>query len=158
VDVRATATVVELLHNGRSVALHRRVYGRGNHYETRLDHRPKAHQVNHDWPPERLIAWAAKVGPGTAKVIAKVMADRPHPEQGYRSALGIMRLAKIYGDTRLELASLRALTLDSCRYQSIKMCLRNGMDGQPLLPPAPPAAKPLTHANIRGAEYYKMHD
>src|SRR2546428_3654087 len=69
---------------------------------------PKAHQRHLEWTPSRLIDWARTIGPQTAALVEAILADRPHPEQGYRSCLGILRLAKRYGPDRLEGADVRA--------------------------------------------------
>jgi transposase len=159
VDVRATATTVECLYRGKVVATHPRVYGRGNTYQTAPEHRPKAHRVNHDWPPERLIAWAGKVGTATAAVVERMLRERPHPEQGYRAVLGVLRLSKQYGPERLERACSRALRWQACTYRSIATCLKNGMDNQEDLVVTPkPAPSPVPHDNIRGPAYYQADE
>ncbi len=114
---------------------------------------PKAHQRYLDWTPERLVRWAQQTGPATAQVVATILASRPHPQQGFRSCLGIMRLGKTYGATRLEAACEHALTLDACAYRSIESILKHGLDRQPLAPQR--VSPPLpAHPNIRGPEYY----
>jgi transposase len=155
VDVRATSTTVECIYKNKTVAIHPRIYGRGNTYQTVPEHRPKAHRVHHDWPPERLIAWAKKVGPATADVVTTIMRDRPHPEQGYRAVFGILRLSKKYGDERLERACSRALRWNACTYRSISTALKNGMDNQMDLPSDDTCSQPIKHQNVRGPEYYK---
>ena len=83
------------------------------------------------------------------------MASRPHPEQGFRSCLGIMRLGRRYGDGRLEAACARALAVRALSYRSVESILRTGLDGLPT-----PGSEPLIptigdHANVRGAGYYE---
>jgi transposase len=89
----------------------------------------------------------------TAQVVATIRTSRPHPQQGFRACLGIMRLGKSYGDNRLEAACQRAIRIGACSYKSIESILKHDLDRQPL--PGQPAAAPMiTHGNIRGAQYY----
>ena len=84
-----------------------------------------------------------------------ILNSKPHPEQGYRSCLGLIRLAKRYPVERVEAASARALALNACSYKSIESMLKNNLDRQdPPVPDRAPEAPPLLHDNIRGAEYY----
>ncbi|MEO6779503.1 MAG: hypothetical protein ABI196_01050 [Bradyrhizobium sp.] len=83
----------------------------------------------------------------------RILAEKPHPEMGYRSCLGIIRLAGHYSTARMEAAAERALVTGACRYQSVKSILKNSLDAVP--PVAhPPSAPPPPHDNIRGAEYF----
>jgi Mu transposase-like protein len=107
VDVRVTATAVEVFHRGQRVAAHRRSVAPG-HHTTLPEHMPKAHQAHATWRPSRFVDWATTIGPQTAALVTAILADRPHPEQGYRSCLGILRLAKRYDPARLEAACGRA--------------------------------------------------
>src|SRR5712691_11510970 len=106
VDACLTATTVEIFHRGQRVAAHLRSPVRGTH-TTDPAHMPKAHQRHLEWTPSRLIDWARTIGSQTAALVEAILADRPHPEQGYRSCLGILRLAKRYGPERLEAACAR---------------------------------------------------
>jgi transposase len=153
VEVRATATTVEILHKGTRVVSHVRSRGREKAI-TVAEHRPKSHQAHLEWPPSRLIDWARKIGPHTAQLIERMLADKPHPEMGYRACLGIMRLAKTYSHERMEVASERALLTGACRYRSVESILKNSLDRQPLAPPSAPPSPP-PHDNIRGAEYFE---
>lgn len=110
VDARLTVATVELFHRGQRVATHVRSHLRGRH-TTDPAHMPKAHQLHLEWTPSRFITWARTIGPQTAALVEAILADRPHPEQGYRSCLGILRLAKRDGDTRLEAACARAVAV-----------------------------------------------
>jgi transposase len=87
---------------------------------------PSSHRKHLEWSPSRLIAWAAKVGPSTAALVEAIPADRPHPEQRYRSCLGIMRLARGYGAERLEAAAARARS-----YKHLESILKHGLDRMP---------------------------
>src|SRR3954452_2998878 len=81
VEIRSTPTTVEILHKGTRVASHLRSRGRGKAV-TIGEHRPKSHQAHLEWPPSRMVQWAQKIGPHTAKRFERMMADKPHPEMG----------------------------------------------------------------------------
>ena len=102
-DLRITATTLECFHKGVRVAAHHRSPLPGRH-TTLPEHMPEKHRRYGDWTPERFQRWAATIGPATAQLIANRLRQRRHPEQAYRSCLGILRLAKTYGDDRLEAA------------------------------------------------------
>lgn len=156
VEVRLCRRTVEIFHQGRRVALHARDNRRGG-MSTDPSHRPKAHQKHLEWTPSRLIRWAAnEVGTYCAKAIEQLITGKPHPEQGYRASLGIMRLGRRYGPKRLEAACLRAVKLDACNYRSISSILDTGLDQQPLPGPEPaPDNRRIVHANLRGGDYYR---
>ena len=152
-DIRVTAAIVEVLHRGRRVASHRRS-DEQRRFTTDAAHMPESHRRYREWTPGRIVAWAGGAGPATAALVAEILASRPHPEQGFRSCLGIMRLGRRYGDARLEAAAARALAVRAHSYRSVESILRNGLDGLPL-----PGSEPVTtigdHANVRGAGYYE---
>ena len=101
-------------------------------------------------------AVAEKIGPHTARLFERILADKPHPEMGYRGCLGIIRLAKKYSNARMEAAAERALLTGACRYRSIASILKNSLDRQPLpATPDAPSTPPSRHDNIRGAEYFE---
>jgi transposase len=153
-DVRLTATTVEFLHKGQRVASHVRSSERGRH-TTLGEHMPKGHREYAEWTPQRLVSWAAKTGPHTAALAEKILASRAHPQQGYRSVLGLIRLAKTYTPERLEAACQRALATSACRLKSVASILKTGLDRQPL-PESTESQLSLlpSHDNIRGASYY----
>jgi transposase len=152
VDVRTSAATIEVFHRHRRVASHLRQHGPG--YTTEPTHMPEGHRRHAEWTPDRIISWAGKTGPAVAKLAEAVIASRPHPEQGYRSCLGIIRLADRYGPQRLDAACARALAVRSYSYRSVESILRNGLDARPLPPDGPGPSHP-THANVRGANYYQ---
>lgn len=152
-DVRVTATTIEAFQRGNRIASHARSHVKGRH-TTLPEHMPKAHREYAEWTPTRLIQWAAQTGPATAKMIEHIMAARAHPQQGFRSCLGIMRLSKSYGAQRLEAACLRALRLGASSYRSIESMLRQGLDRSPEAAHQEPAV-PMAHENVRGRDYYQ---
>jgi transposase len=151
-DVRLTDQTVELFQHGKRVAAHVRSRLPGR-FTTLAEHRPKSHQKHLAWTPSRILEWVQTIGPACAKVVAQILADRPHPEQGFRSALGIIRLGKALGHDRLEAACRRALHFGTCSYTSLKSILQNNLDAQPLEPELP-LASPV-HENLRGSPYYR---
>ena len=78
---------------------------------TLAEHRPKSHQQYLEWTPMRIIEWAGKAGPFTARLVEAILAEKPHPEMGYRSALGVISLSRKYGPDRVEAACTRAVRL-----------------------------------------------
>ena len=154
VDARLTAATIEVLFKNRRVASHARSYRKGA-FTTLREHMPKSHQRYLDWTPSRIIRWAGENGPNTQKLITHVLETRPHPEQGFRSCLGIMRLAKRYSPERLEAACTRAIVIRGYSYKSVESILKNGLDQQPLLfGQGEKLTKPVNHPNIRGKQYY----
>ena len=101
-----------------------------------------------------MLRWAQTIGPHTARLFERILADKPHPEMGYRSCLGIIRLADQYSPARMEAAAERALLTGACRYQSVKSILKNSLDALPPITP-PTKSTPPPHDNIRGAEYFE---
>ena len=152
VKVRITQQVVEVYCQGSRIAAHTRNYHPGK-YSTVKEHLPKSHQKHLEWTPGRLISWGRSIGPLCARVIERIMKDRPHPEQGYRSCLGLLRLAKTVGEERMEAACDRAFRFGTCTYRSVKSILEHKLDGmgqQQQLPLSTPE-----HENLRGADYYQ---
>jgi len=152
-DIRVTAGTVEVLHRSRRVASHPRS-AKVRRFTTLPEHMPEAHRRHAEWTPGRITSWAERTGPATGRLVTEIMASRPHPEHGFRSCLGIMRLGRRYGDERLEAAAARALAIRALSYRSVESILKGGLDGLPL-----PGSEPVTsigdHANVRGAGYYE---
>jgi transposase len=156
VEIRATAATVEVFHRGVRVASHARSSAPHAHTTT-PEHRPKAHQRHLEWTPSRIIEWSGKIGPATAQVVERILSSNRHPEQGYRSCLGIIRLGEKYPHARVEAAARRAVTLNVCTYQSLKAILENHLDGQ-AAEPTPDPQPPIEHPNLRGPDYYDAGD
>jgi len=151
-DARVTARVVEVLRRGHRVASHPRNERAGQH-TTDSAHMPKAHREYLEWTPSRILTWAGKIGPDCALAAESLIVSRQHPEQAYRSALGIIRLAKGYTDARVNAACRRAMTLDVCSFRSIQSILKTGKD-QEEAKPAPVGVPSVHHKNVRGSGYY----
>lgn len=165
VEVRLTAATLEVIYEGERVASHRRSYQRYA-YTTVSEHMPPGHKAYADRDAQKLLRRARENGTATEELMQKILASRPHPEQGYRACLGILRLAKTHGPTRLEAASRRALAVGALSYRNLQAILNNHLEDAPL--PGHPEhpghdshsvqladAAPISHANIRGAEYYQ---
>jgi transposase len=152
VEVRATEATVEVFHRGTRIASHARSAVRHRH-TTIPDHMPSAHRRHAFWTPARLLAEAEKIGPSTVALCEAIMRAKPHPEQGFRSCLGILRMEKTYGAQRLEAACRRGITIGAASYRSIASILKTGLD-KAFLPETNPQADPIQHGNIRGRGYY----
>jgi transposase len=152
-ELRATIETVECYRQGQRVASHRRSGVKGGH-TTLPEHMPSSHRKYASWTPGRMISWAEQTGPYTAKLVQTILEERPHPEQGFRSCLGIIRLGKGYGAQKLEAACQRALAIKARSYKSVKAILENKLEGKPLLATAKESS-PIEHANVRGAAYYR---
>lgn len=155
VDVRATGTTVEIFLRGKRIASHLRSFARGKH-STETGHMPLAHQKHAEWSPARLCTWAREIGPSTELLVRAILEDRPHPEQGYRSCLGILRLAKHYGEARLEAACVRAVAVRARSYRHLESILKNGLDRLPThsSEPRDDDGSHVDHGNVRGPGYY----
>ena len=153
-DVRVAADTIEVYYRSRRVASHLNNSRHPGGFTTDSAHMPESHRRHLEWTPGRLIRWAEQTGPDTAQVVEAILRSRPHPEQGFRSCLGIFRLGHTYGADRLEAACRRALAIQSLSYRSIQSILKNGLDRQPL-PESDEHQPPRDHANLRGASYYQ---
>jgi transposase len=152
VEVRASAGTVEIFHKGVRVASHARS-GLPNKATTLDEHRPKSHQRYLQWTPSRMVEWGQKVGPLTAELLECIMAAKQHPEQGYRSCLGIIRLGEEYGKQRVEAAARRALQNRTYSFKSLESILKRNLDKVPTAD-AEVTRAPLDHSNIRGSQYF----
>jgi transposase len=151
VDTRATARTIEVFHRGKRVAAHLRHYT-GPRHHTQPDHMPSAHRRYAEWTPERLQRQARDIGPSTEALILAVLARRPHPEQGFRTCRGVLRLFRGIAAARAEAVSIRAIEVGALSYDSVASILKHRLDQQA----SPQAADgtPLLHDNIRGSRYF----
>jgi transposase len=163
VDVRATTTTVEIFHKHERVASHFRSYGHKNKPVVAPEHRPRSHREYGDWPPERIVSWGRTIGPSVGALIEAMFAADRHPELRYRSALGVIRLAKSYGNERADAACQRALAIRSPSYRSVQTILKHALDRNPLpfdgddLQPTAAQRVP-EHEHVRGAEYFDKEE
>ena len=151
VEARIVTDVVEILHGRTRVAAHPRSYVKGG-FTTLTEHMPSAHRAHAEWTPSRILSWADKVGPATRELCDAILTDRPHPEQGFRSCLGILRLGKRYGDVRLEAACNRALRVRARSYRHVESILKHGLDR--VAATDEQTTLSLMHENVRGRDYY----
>ncbi len=148
---RLTGRTVEIFHRGKRVAAHLRSSSNRRHTTVR-EHMPSSHRRYADWTPGRLRRKACEIGPDTVALVDVIMRERRHPEQGFRSCIGIIGLARTYGAERLEAACARALQIGTRSYTSVNSILKNNIDRKA---PEPATDRPaITHLNIRGAGYF----
>jgi transposase len=151
VDTRATARTIEIFHRGQRVASHARRYG-GQRHGTLPDHMPSSHRRYAEWSAERFARQARDIGPNTEGLILAVLARRRHPEQGFRTCLGVLRLFRGLEAARAEAVSNRAVEVGVLTYASVASILKHRLD-QSASPQAADGA-PLEHTNIRGSDYF----
>ena len=150
VDTRITARIVEIFHHGKRVAVHQRRYG-GRKHGTDPDHMPSSHRRYAEWTPDRFRRWARSIGPETEALVTAILANRPHPEQGFRTCLGVLRLFKELDRTRAETVAARAVAIGAFTYKSIASIVANKLDrAQDTAEPQPV----IIHANLRGSRYF----
>jgi transposase len=152
VEVRLTPRAVEIFLKGERIAAHLRASS--NHRHTTVpEHMPSSHRRYADWTVERIRREAASIGPATAALCELILERRPHPEQGFRACLGIVRLVRPFGADRLEAAATRAIEIGTLTYGSVRSILDNKLDRQTAQQP-PTNGGPILHPNIRGPRYY----
>ncbi len=149
VEARITAQTMEIFHRGKLVAMHLRSF-RPHRPTTVAEHMPSSHRRYRDWTHERILREAAAIGDDTAALIGIILRSRPHPEQGFRSCIGILGLLKRYGAERLDAACARALALGTRSYGSVAAILKNAQERKTTEPEQPV----LFHENVRGPGYY----
>ena len=150
VDVRGASRTVEVFHRGQRVAAHQRRYG-GRRHGTDPDHMPSSHRRYAEWTPERFRRWARTIGPDTEGLIVAILANRPHPEQGFRTCLGVLRLYREIDPARVERVSARAVAIGALTYKSIASILAHKLDR---LEPSTEQAATIDHPNVRGKDYF----
>ena len=151
VDARITSSTVELFHKGQRIAAHQRRYGGARRHGTKVEHMPAAHRHYAEWSPERFERWAAQIGPNTQGLIIAILARRPHPEQGFRTCMGVLRLYKGLEKARAESVSAYALAIGALNSKSVASILTHNLD---LVVPAEEGASIDSHANVRGPLYF----
>jgi transposase len=156
VDVRASATMIEVWRANRRITSHERSYGPKGTAVTKPEHRPRAHREWGEWPAERLVAWAQTRGPRTGEVAAAILARGPHAESGRRACLGLVRLGERHGNERLEAACGRALAIGNPTYKSVNAILKNGLEKAGLVEEVEPER--VVHENIRGGDYFDREE
>jgi transposase len=153
VDVRVADKTVEIFHKSQRVASHPRAPNRRGH-TTIPDHMPSAHRRHASWTPGRLVAYAEKIGPSTAALFEAIMTDRPHPEQGFRTCLGILALTRTYDNARVDAACRRGVSIKARSVASIRSILKNGLERAFLDEAERLDREPVRHGNIRGRDYF----
>ena len=151
VQIRATEKVIEAFQKGQRIASHIRSREHGKH-TTLSEHMPPQHKFG-DWTPGRFLNWALEFGDQVVLAVKTILESKAHPEQGFRACLGIMRLGKKVGATRLNAACRRALFFKSPRFRTIQTILENSQESRPL-PEATQDVKLPPHVNLRGSGYF----
>lgn len=152
VKLAYTSSSVEVYYQHERIAVHARSRQKYQ-YSTRKEHMPSAHRFVSEWCPKKFTRWAARISPIVEEYIGKVLASKAHPEQGYKSCIGILSFEKKVGKERLIAACQRGLDFQSYGYQVIKNILNRGLDQ--LEEPAETTYRPPAHENIRGQAYYQ---
>ena len=153
-DVNFSEYVVEIFYQGERVASHIRLHFGNKKQATELAHMPKEHSQMAEWTPERITNWARSVGVNTSALIEELIKRKPHPQQAFRAAVGIIRLSKQYGCDRVEAACRRAVSTKAISYTSVESILKHQLDKLPLPQDCPQSSLPQVHENIRGSGYF----
>ena len=152
VDVRITARTIEVFHRGRRVAAHHAAMaGRGT--APMPDHMPSAHRRYAEWTPERFRRWRASSGRTPKGSIIAVLANRPHPEQGFRTCLGVLRLFRGLDAARAEAVAARAVEIGALVLQEHRLDPRQQARSRSV-PPAAEGTPVIDHPNVRGPGYF----
>jgi len=147
-----TSATVEIYHKYNRIAVHKRSIKAYN-YTTQTDHLASSHQFITDWTPQRFINWGASIDDSVREFISRLLETKQHPEQSYKSCMGVLQYAKKVGNERLINACKRALEFNSYSYKIIQRILESGLD---LMPDEEESPDQLPdHQNIRGEKYYK---
>jgi transposase len=160
VEVRATAATIDIFLDRERIALHRRSSGPKGTSTTLEAHRPKSHRDYGAWPPSRIIGWASTIGPCAGAVAERILTDKPHPEQGYRSCRALIRTAAKYGNARTEAACARALAIGNPTRKSVEAILKRGLDraAMPGVDADVDNNQRADHENIRGGNYFDKEE
>ena len=149
VEARITTATVEIFHRGKRVASHVRCH-RPHRPSTIAEHMPSSHRRYRDWTHERIRREAAGIGADAATLVDVILRSRPHPEQGFRSCIGILGLVKRFGAERVDATCARALAIGTRSYSSVAAILKNRRERAADAAEAPI----LLHENLRGSGYY----
>jgi transposase len=150
VDVRIASRTIEVFHRGQRVAAHPRRYG-GCRHGTDPDHMPSSHRRYAEWTPDRFRRWARTIGPDTEALIVAILANRPHPEQGFRTCLGVLRLYREIDTARVERVSAHAVAIGALTYKSVASILTHKLDRSE---PTAQSTATIDHPNVRGKDYF----
>jgi transposase len=151
-DLRATERGIEIFHHGQRVAVHQRRYGGVKRHGSKTEHMPSSHRHYAEWTPERFQRWGRNIGPQTEGLITAILARRAHPEQGFRSCMGVLRLYRSLDPAYAELVSAHAVEIGAFSYKDIASIIANRMANA-----APAAANDdavIDHGNLRGPGYF----
>jgi hypothetical protein len=142
--------MVEIFHDGKSVAIHPRNFRKGR-FSTLREHMPAKHQFMGDINSDKLSEWANQIGPQTTTLVKATLTSRPFPEQAYRSCLGILGLARKYPHPLLEQACQSVFESKEFSYRAVaeELVYLQKKVAAALVETLP------THKNIRGPEYYQ---
>ena len=154
VTLRVTRNTLEIYCKSHRIAAHQRSDEPGK-YTTLSEHMPDSHRRHLQWTPGRILSWAQTTGPACAQVVRTIMERKPHPEQGFRSCLGIIRLADRYGKHRVEAVCKRAIALSLESYKSIKSMLETNQDKRPLPSEEHSSSVVNQNSHVRGRNYYQ---
>jgi transposase len=154
VTIYQTGNLIEIYHKSGHVARHQK-QSSDSKYTTRPEHMPLNHQyvkgINSSW----LIFKGGEHGVFVAEAIKRNLKRRSHPEQNYRTSLGIIKLSRVYSSERLNKACQRALYYKSVSYKNIKKILEGGLDRESIEGSNDlESIQIFTHDNLRGEEYY----
>jgi transposase len=144
---------VEVYYHYERIAMHKRIKSPYS-YTTDKDHLATTHRFMTEWTPDRFLEWAASIHEDVRLYILKILDRKQHPEQAYRSCIGILGFAKKAGNERLTVACQRALSYGLYNYKTIQQILENKMDQYQDSLFADELPMP-NHDNIRGEDYYK---
>lgn len=153
VVVILTKSSVEVYRNYERIALHPRskeAYA----YTTQTDHLHPNHRFMKKLNADFFLERAEKIGPATYQYVHKIIFQKAHPEKGYKSSLGILKLAKHYSEDRLEAVCTLAHEMEEYSYQTLLRMLETQVDLQPKVPDFDPIELG-EHLNIRGENYYQ---
>lgn len=151
VEVRYTQSIVEIFYNHQRLCAHRRDRQAGK-YSTHPDHPSSAHQAYSQWSLEFFEQKAERIGAQTVKYIRRLILQYAYPEMGYKQAMGIIQLTRLYEKTRIENACAKGLATQHCSYRFIEKMLLSGADQLALELDTRVIPE---HENIRGAGYYE---